>query len=69
MLLHMINMMNFKLMVTMHILFVFLALGSLGNKSVINEHCRTCKWHKDVNHNIHQSTLSKCVKTIYNDYI
>jgi hypothetical protein len=61
--------MNSKLMVTMDSLFVFLALGILGNKSVINEQCRICKWHKYVNRNIHQSTMSKCVKTIYNDSI
>jgi hypothetical protein len=61
--------MNSKLMVTMDSLFVFLALGSLGNKSVINEQCRTCKWHKDLNHNILQSIMNKCVKTIYNDFI
>ncbi len=63
----MINMMNFKLMVTMDNLFVFLALSRLSNKSVINEQCRICKWHKDVNHNIHQFTVSKFVRTIYND--
>jgi hypothetical protein len=39
----MINIMNSKLMVTMDSLFVFLALGILGNKSVINEQCRICK--------------------------
>jgi hypothetical protein len=61
--------MKSKLMVTMDNVFVLLALGSLGNKSVINEHCWTCKWHKDVNHNIHQFIVSKCVRAIYNDSI